>query len=93
VLIAIADRSQGHESLLDCFVSKHGAGCGVRSRRSHSYEQTRKGGKIPHKIRGELFKANGNPWTSANIKLHLSQTSDCSTLFNCALPIAPLWVR
>ncbi len=38
------DRSQGHTSLLDCFASKHGAGCGVCMREAiYSYEQSNKG--------------------------------------------------
>jgi hypothetical protein len=38
------DRSQGHKSLLDCFASEHGAGCGVCMREAiYSYEQSRKG--------------------------------------------------
>lgn len=38
------DRSQGHKSLLDCFASKHGSGCGVCMREAlYSYEQSRKG--------------------------------------------------
>ena len=38
------DRSQGHTSLLDCFASKHGAGCGVCMREAiYSYEQAHKG--------------------------------------------------
>jgi hypothetical protein len=38
------DRSQGHASLLDCFASKHGAGCGVCMREAiYSYEQSNKG--------------------------------------------------
>jgi hypothetical protein len=38
------DRSQGHKSLLDCFASKHGAGCGVCIREAiYSYEQSRQG--------------------------------------------------
>jgi hypothetical protein len=38
------DRSQGHTSLLDCFASKHGAGCGVCMREAiYSYEQSRNG--------------------------------------------------
>jgi hypothetical protein len=38
------DRSQGHQSLLDCFASKHGAGCGVCMREAiYSYEQSHKG--------------------------------------------------
>jgi hypothetical protein len=38
------DRSQGHKSLLDCFASKHGAGCGVCIREAiYSYEQSHQG--------------------------------------------------
>jgi Protein of unknown function with PCYCGC motif len=38
------DRSQGHTSLLDCFASQHGAGCGVCIREAiYSYEQSHKG--------------------------------------------------
>jgi len=45
------DRSQGHGSLLDCFVSRHGSGCDVCQKEDfYSYEQTRKG-KTPTQIR------------------------------------------
>jgi len=38
------DRSHGHTSLLDCFASRHGAGCEMCMREAfYSYEQTRKG--------------------------------------------------
>jgi hypothetical protein len=38
------DRSQGHKSLLDCFASTHGSGCGVCMREAvYSYEQTKRG--------------------------------------------------
>lgn len=38
------DRSQGHGSLLDCFASKHAAGCTICIREGfYAYEQTRKG--------------------------------------------------
>src|ERR1700688_613771 len=48
--------------------------------------------KLPHKSALELFKANGNPWTSANIKLCLPHTSDRQQVivqpsFKCALPV------
>jgi hypothetical protein len=45
------DRSQGHGSLLDCFASKHGSGCGTCVREAlYTYEQSRKG-KTPAQIR------------------------------------------
>jgi len=38
------DQSQGHGSLLDCFVSKHGADCGTCLLEDlYAYEQSRKG--------------------------------------------------
>jgi hypothetical protein len=38
------DRSQGHGSLLDCYVSKHAAVCGICEREAfYSYEQLHKG--------------------------------------------------
>lgn len=38
------DRSQGHSSLLDCFVSKHASVCGVCIREEfYAYEQSHKG--------------------------------------------------
>jgi hypothetical protein len=45
------DRSSGHGSLLDCFVSRHGSGCDVCMKEAfYSYEQTRKS-KTPVQIR------------------------------------------
>ena len=45
------DRSQGHGSLLDCFVSRHGAACDICQKEDfYAYEQTRKG-QTPAQIR------------------------------------------
>jgi hypothetical protein len=45
------DRSQGHGSLLDCFVSRHGSGCDICMKEAfYSYEQTHRG-KTPAQIR------------------------------------------
>src|SRR5215831_18503861 len=45
------DRSQGHGSLLDCFVSRHGSGCDICQKEDfYSYEQTHKG-QTPAQIR------------------------------------------
>jgi len=45
------DRSSGHGSLLDCFVSRHGSGCDTCQKEAfYSYEQTKKG-KTPAQIR------------------------------------------
>ena len=58
------DRSQGHESLLDCFVSKHGAGCETCVREDlYSYEQTHKG-KTPAQIRAGIIQGE---WRSVDI--------------------------
>jgi hypothetical protein len=49
------DRSQGHNSLLDCFASKHGAGCNICIYEDfYSYEQFRKG-KTAAQIRAAII--------------------------------------
>lgn len=49
------DRSQGHSSLLDCFASKHGAGCDICIYEDfYSYEQSRKG-KTAAQIRASII--------------------------------------
>lgn len=68
------DRSQGHESLLDCFVSKHGAGCGICVREDlYSYEQTRKG-KTPAQIRAGIIQGE---WQSVDVSKY--QTPPAAT--------------
>jgi Protein of unknown function with PCYCGC motif len=58
------DRSQGHASLLDCFVSKHGSGCQICVREDlYSYEQSRKG-KTPAQIRDGIIRGE---WESVDI--------------------------
>lgn len=48
------DRSQGHGSLLDCFVSTHASMCDICIREGfYAYEQTRKG-KTPAQIRAAI---------------------------------------
>ena len=57
------DRSQGHGSLLDCFVSKHGSGCQICVREDlYTYEQTRKG-KTPAQIREGIMRGE---WQSVD---------------------------
>ena len=58
------DQSQGHGSLLDCFVSKHGSGCNICINEDfYSYEQTRKG-KTPAQIRAGIIKGE---WQSLDV--------------------------
>jgi Protein of unknown function with PCYCGC motif len=58
------DRSQGHASLLDCFASKHGAGCQICVREDlYSYEQSHKG-KTPTQIREGIIQGE---WQSVDI--------------------------
>lgn len=48
------DRSQGHESLLDCFAGRHGSECSVCIREAlYTYEQTQKG-KTASQIRNGI---------------------------------------
>jgi hypothetical protein len=57
------DRSQGHGSLLDCFASKHGAGCNICIYEDfYSYEQSRKG-KTAAQIRAGIIKGE---WQSVD---------------------------
>jgi len=57
------DRSQGHASLLDCFASKHGAGCNICIYENfYSYEQSRKG-KTAAQIRAGVIKGE---WQSVD---------------------------
>ena len=50
------DRSQGHKSLLDCFASKHGSGCGTCIYEDfYTYEQSQKG-KSAAQIRAGIIK-------------------------------------
>jgi hypothetical protein len=52
------DRSAGHGSLLDCFVSRHGSGCDLCMREAfYSYEQTRRG-KSPVQIREGIMRGD-----------------------------------
>ena len=58
------DRSQGHGSLLDCFVSKHASMCDVCVREGfYAYEQTRKG-KTPAQIRAGIRRGE---WQKVDI--------------------------
>jgi hypothetical protein len=57
------DRSQGHTSLLDCFASKHGSGCGTCIYEDlYSYEQVHKG-KTAAQIREGIIKGE---WKSVD---------------------------
>ncbi len=58
------DRSQGHSSLLDCFVSRHGSGCDICMKEAfYSYEQTRRG-KKPEQIRAGIIHGD---WQKVDI--------------------------
>jgi Protein of unknown function with PCYCGC motif len=57
------DRSQGHKSLLDCFSSKHGSGCGTCIYEDfYAFEQTSKG-KSAAQIRAGIIKGE---WKSVD---------------------------
>ena len=57
------DRSHGHTSLLDCFASKHGSGCGTCIYEDlYSYEQVHKG-KTAAQIREGIIKGE---WKSVD---------------------------
>jgi Protein of unknown function with PCYCGC motif len=57
------DRSKGHTSLLDCFASEHGSGCGTCIYEDlYSYEQVHKG-KTAAQIRRGIIKGE---WKSVD---------------------------
>jgi uncharacterized protein with PCYCGC motif len=57
------DRSQGHKSLLDCFASKHGSGCGTCIYEDfYTFEQLSKG-KTAAQIRAGIIKGE---WKSVD---------------------------
>ena len=57
------DRGHGHNSLLDCFTSKHGSMCNIcLGEALYSYEQTRKG-KTAAQIRDGIIKGE---WQSVD---------------------------
>jgi hypothetical protein len=58
------DQSQGHGSLLDCFVSRHASGCDICMREAfYSYEQAGKG-KTGAQIRDAIIKGD---WQSVDL--------------------------
>ena len=58
------DRSQGHGSLLDCFVSKHASVCGTCIKEAfYAYEQT-KAGKSPAQVRTAIKRGD---WESVDL--------------------------
>jgi Protein of unknown function with PCYCGC motif len=58
------DRSQGHTGLLDCFASRHGAGCNIcMTEAFYSYEQKRKG-KTAAQIREGIIRGD---WQSVDL--------------------------
>ena len=66
------DRSHGHTSLLDCFASKHGSGCGTCIYEDfYSYEQSRKG-KSATEIRAGIIKGEWKSVDATKYKKPLS---------------------
>jgi hypothetical protein len=63
------DQSQGHGSLLDCFVSRHGAGCNVcMAEGFYAYEQSKKG-KSAAAIRDGIVKGE---WQKVDLNKYQS---------------------
>jgi hypothetical protein len=58
------DKSKGHTSLLDCFASQHGSGCGTCIYEDfYSYEQSNKG-KTAAQIREGIIKGE---WKTVDV--------------------------
>jgi len=63
------DRHSGHKSLLDCFVSTHGAECDVCQKEAVlSYQLTQKG-KTPAQIRAAIIRGD---WRSVDMNPYLA---------------------
>jgi len=70
------DRSQGHGSLLDCFVSRHGSGCDTCIKEAfYSYEQTRRG-KTPAQIREGIIHGE---WQTVDLTKYAKDLTPAST--------------
>jgi hypothetical protein len=66
------DRSQGHKSLLDCFASKHGSGCGTCIYEDfYAYEQSSRG-KSAAQIRAAIIKGEWNKVDAAKYQKPLT---------------------
>jgi len=66
------DKHKGHTSLLDCFASNHGSGCGTCIYEDfYSYEQTRKG-KTAAEIREGIIKGEWKSVDAAKYQQPLS---------------------
>lgn len=66
------DQSHGHKSLLDCFASRHGSGCGTCIYEDfYTYEQTRKG-RTPAQIRAGIIKGEWKSVDAAKYQQPLS---------------------
>jgi hypothetical protein len=67
------DRSQGHGSLLDCYVSRHATGCDIcQVEAFYSYEQTHKG-KTPGQIREGIMHGEWQSVDTAKYEKSLLQ--------------------
>jgi hypothetical protein len=67
------DKSQGHTGLLDCFASKHGAGCNICIYENfYAYEQSRKG-KTAAQIREGIMKGE---WQTLDVSKYQKPLSD-----------------
>jgi hypothetical protein len=67
------DRSQGHKSLLDCFASKHGSGCGTCIYEDfYAYEQSSQG-KSAAQIRAGIIKGEWNKVDAAKYQKPLAE--------------------
>jgi hypothetical protein len=66
------DRHEGHKSLLDCFVSTHGAECDICQKEAVlAYQLTQKG-KTPAQIRAAIIRGD---WRSLNLNPYMAAAS------------------
>jgi len=63
------DRSVGHKSLLDCFVSTHGSQCDVCQKEAVLAYQLTKKGKTPAQIRAAIIRGD---WKSVDMNPYIA---------------------
>jgi hypothetical protein len=66
------DRSIGHKSLLDCFVTKHGSECDVCQKEAVLAYQLTKKGKTPEQIRAAIIHGD---WKSLDMNPYMTGTA------------------
>jgi hypothetical protein len=63
------DRHEGHKSLLDCYVTKHGAECDICQKEAVLAYQLTQNGKTPAQIRAAIIQGD---WKAVNLNPYMT---------------------